>query len=63
MNKSNKQKVSVVDLAMAASDEAAKEVVRRARETKTPIIICKDGKIKRVSASRFRLSSRQGKTK
>ncbi len=61
MKKSKQQKVSLADLAVAAMDEAAKDVVRRARQTKTPIVIWKDGKIKRVPASRFRLPPKRAK--
>jgi len=59
MKKFDKQKASMADLAIAAMYEAAKEVIRRAKETNTPIIICKDGKIKRVPANDFRLPPKQ----
>lgn len=63
MRKPKQRKVSLADLAIAAMDEAAKDVVLRARKTKTPIVIWEDGKIKQIPASRFRLPPRRGKAK
>ena len=35
-------------LAEAAFRQAARQVIKRAKESGTPVIICEDGKVKRV---------------
>jgi len=61
MKKPKQQEVSLADLARAAMYEAAKDVILRAKEAETPIIIWKDGKIKRINPHRFRLPPKRAK--
>ncbi|HVS35395.1 MAG TPA: hypothetical protein VMS17_07405 [Gemmataceae bacterium] len=57
---------SLTQLADAAFKQAAQEVVKRAKETGTPVIICVDGEIKAVQPSELtkgRKRTGHGRTK
>ena len=53
MKRSVKTQTKVEKQIEAACADAAREVVLRARRTKTPIVVLEDGKVKKVPSSRF----------
>jgi len=56
-----KTRRSLTQLADAAFREAAQDVIDRAKQAGTPVIICKDGEIKRVDPRKIRLPPREKK--
>lgn len=48
---------SMTDLANAAFEEAAKEVVRRAIETKTPVILWRNGGVVKLDPTKVTFAS------
>jgi hypothetical protein len=53
MKRSGKNQTKLEKQIEAACADVAREVVLRARRTKTPIIVCEDGHVKKVPSSRF----------
>ena len=53
MKRSERSQTTLEKKIEAACADAAREVVLRARRTKTPIVVWEDGRVKKVPSSRF----------
>jgi hypothetical protein len=57
MNRQNGKKTSLSAKAKAAFEQASKKVVQRARQTDTPVIVWKDGRIEQISSDQMELAT------
>jgi hypothetical protein len=57
MNRENGKKTSLAAKAKAAFEQASKKVVQRAKQTDTPVIVWKDGRIEQISSDQMELAT------
>jgi len=61
MHRQNGKTSSLSDKAEAAFDQAAQEVVRRAKQSGTPIVVWKDGHIAEIPGEQAEIVTVKGK--
>jgi hypothetical protein len=61
MNQDTDKELSLSAKAEAAFQQAAAKVIQRARQTGTPVVIWKAGRVEKIPSDRFETTTIQGK--